>query len=44
MSNIVSTSVMVGHCETLLSGVAIYLLIAAVVGLINGWMITMFPI
>src|SRR5271165_7083334 len=40
MSNIVSTSVMVGHSETMLSGIAICLLIAAVVGLINGWMIT----
>ena len=37
MSNIVSTSVMVGHSETMLSGIAICLLIAAVVGLINGW-------
>ena len=41
MSNIVSTSVMVGRSETMLSGIAICLLIAAVVGLINGWMITM---
>lgn len=36
MSNIVSTSVMVGRSETMLSGIAICLLIAAMVGLING--------
>lgn len=41
MSNIVSTSVMIGRSETMLSGIVICLLIAAVVGLINGGMITM---
>jgi ribose transport system permease protein len=40
MSNIVSTSVMVGRSESMVSGVVICLLIAAFVGLINGWMIT----
>jgi ribose/xylose/arabinose/galactoside ABC-type transport system permease subunit len=39
MSNIVSTSVMVGRSETMLTGIAVCLLIAALVGLINGWMI-----
>jgi ribose transport system permease protein len=41
MTNIVSTSVMVGRSETMLTGVAICLLIAAAVGLLNGWSITM---
>jgi ribose transport system permease protein len=40
MSNIVSTSVMVGRSGSMVSGVVICLLIAAFVGLINGWMIT----
>jgi ribose transport system permease protein len=41
MSNIVSNSVMLGRSETMLSGIAICLLAAVLVGLVNGWMITM---
>jgi ribose transport system permease protein len=41
MSNIVSTSIMVGRSETMFSGIAICLLIAVAVGLINGYTITM---
>jgi len=40
MSNIVSTSVMLGRQDRMVSGIAICLLIAATVGLVNGWMIT----
>jgi ribose/xylose/arabinose/galactoside ABC-type transport system permease subunit len=39
MANIVSTSVMAGRAETMLQGIVICLLLAAVVGLINGIMI-----
>jgi ribose transport system permease protein len=41
MSNIVSTSVMVGRSDTMLAGIATCLLIASGVGLVNGLMITM---
>ena len=40
MSNIVSTSVMLGRQDRMVSGIVICLLIAATVGLVNGWMIT----
>jgi len=39
MANIVSTSVMAGRAETMVQGIVICLLLAAVVGLLNGIMI-----